>query len=320
MDLSKHLYTIINVFKNGLNINLDKRLNQDFFNSIIFCSTFIVLILGLPNTTYNGLASWFFKTIYPQYLEMDLLHQFNYERLIWAQVKISFCMSVPIFLLTISWASISYKINSKILFPTNAMHLFLYIYRWIFSIQFAAMLFIPLITIKIFDVTSQAALNGEKIDQVLFLMMKQEMLGLAGILVLFLFNFLYQTKKILDLIQTTPRKWYSFITQRFAFTAIIPFILGTSISSYFYNFMETDNVLNDNAFIYNSCIYIKNSSNIPSYNAIKAAIQEEDCKKYTLCSTMTDKRLMNNCMIEFYTKSKNYNFLAYNEKRDICRR
>lgn len=319
MDINKYLQNIVTIFKNGLSINFNKSISKDFFNSLIFCSTFTILILGLPHDTFNGLAGWFFKTIYPQYLEMDLSHQFNYERLIWSQVKISLFISIPVFLLTVTWTTVFYKANRTTFFPDNAIHLFLFIYRWVLAIQFAAITLVPFLSIKIFDIGYQAMQTGKQINQLPFGIIKKEIICLIIILLSFLLNFLYQAKNLLDLIQAIPRKWLTDITQRFTLAAIIPIILGTIISSYFSNFMKTDNVLNDNIFSYNQCIYMMQNPNIPGHNAIKAALQEVGCKKYTTCLAMTDERLRTNCLVRLYSKSDNFNFLAHNEKRDVCR-
>ena len=80
-----------------------------------------------------------------------------------------------------------------------------------------------------------------------------------------------------------------------------------------------DDFINTNIFIYNQCIYMKKNPNVPGHNAFKAIAQEIGCKKYTACSATTDARLRHNCEIELYAKSKSFNFLVRNEKRDICR-
>jgi len=310
--LSRQLKNFITIFQNGLTINFNQSLKQDFFNSFIFCITLAILILGFPDT-FDGFVSWTFKAIYPHYSAMDLNHQFHFERLMWAQIKISLFISMPIFLLSLIWSMTFYNADRKILFPNNAIYLLLFTYRWVIAIQFTAMLLTPFLAIKILDI-NQLTKTGAQINQIPFWIMKKEMVCLVAMLVLFLFNFLYQAKKLLDSIQAVPRK----ITQKFAFTAIIPIMLGFTTSTFFHNLMETDGSFNEDTFIYNQCIYIKNNPNIPGNNAIKATLQEIGCKKYTACFTITDERLKNNCLVALYTKSKNFNFLVCNENGDIC--
>ncbi len=69
MDIGKLLKNIVTIFRNGLKINFNTRIPEDFFNSLVFCSMSTILIIGSPYDTFNGLANWFFKSIYPQYLE-----------------------------------------------------------------------------------------------------------------------------------------------------------------------------------------------------------------------------------------------------------
>lgn len=244
---------------------------------------------------------------------MDLSHQFHFEHLMWAQIKISLFISVPIFLLSLIWSMTFYNADRKTLFPNNAIYLLLFTYRWVITIQFTAMALTPFLVIKIFDIY-QITKTGAQINQIPFWMMKKEMVCLVVMFGLFLFNFLYQAKKLLDLIQAVPRK----IIKKFAFTAIIPIMLGLTASSFFHNLMERDGSFNEDTFIYNQCIYIMKNPNIPGNNAIKATLQEIGCKKYTACLTMTDNRLKNNCLVALYSKSQNFNFLVHNENGDIC--
>ncbi|WP_058505325.1 hypothetical protein [Legionella nautarum] len=142
-----------------------------------------------------------------------------------------------------------YNTDRKTLFPNKAIYLFLYTYRWVIAIQFTAMALIPFLAIKILDI-NQITQTGAQINQVPFWVMIKEMACLVVMLVLFLFNFLYQAKKLLDSTQAVSRK----ITQKFAFTAIIPIMLGFTTLAFFHNLMETDGSFNDDTFIYNQCI------------------------------------------------------------------
>ena len=194
MNLGKQLKNFITLFKNGLTINFTQSIKQDFFNSLIFCITLAILILGFPNT-FDGFVSWIFKAIYPHYSEMDLSHQFHFEHLMWAQIKISLFISVPIFLLSLIWSMTFYNADRKALFPNNATYLLLFTYRWVIAIQFTAMALTPFLAIKIFDIY-QITKTGTQINQIPFWVMKKEMMCLVVMLVLFLFNFLYQAKKL----------------------------------------------------------------------------------------------------------------------------
>ncbi|WP_028388656.1 hypothetical protein [Legionella fairfieldensis] len=318
MDLAKKLQNLVTVFKNGFIINSNQNISKDFITTIIFCSTFTFLIIGFPYDTFDGLVSWVFKIIYREYLEMDLANQFHYKTLMWLNIKISLIMSISIFLLVGAWITIFYRFNRRTLLLDNAFNLFLFIYRWIFAFQFVAILFVPLLMVKIFDMSYQAIKDGTPINQLPFSMMKKEMISLAIILTLFLLNFLHQSKKLLGFIEAIPKKWFANLTENFAFSAIIPIIMGINFStSYFYNLMK-DNPINTNIFSYNQCIYMKQNPNVPGYNAFKAIAEEIGCKKYTSCSAMTDARLKQNCELELYANSKNFNFLLRNEHRNIC--
>ena len=313
MDLDKTFKAIMVIFKNGLSINFKQSITEDFISSLIFCITFAILILGFPNT-FDGLSSWVFKTIYPLYSEMDLSHQFYFEHLIWAQVKISLFISIPIFFLTIVWSTIFYSAKKRTFFTENTSHLFLFTYRWVFAIQLTVMLLTPFLTIKILDMY-QMVQTGTKINQLPLKIIIKEMLCLGFILLFFLFNFLYQAKKLLDLAHATPRR----ITKKFTSTAIIPIVLGITLSSFFHNIMQTDDSFNIGTFIYNQCVYMRKNPNIPGNNAYKATLQEVGCEKYTACFVMTDERLRNHCLARLYIKSLNFKFLVHNERRDICR-
>lgn len=322
MSIGKQFQNILTIFGNGLAINFNQSISKDFLNSFIFCSTFIIIFLGLPTDAlpFNGIASWVFRTIYPQYLEMDLSRQFNFEPLVWSQIKISLFISLSIFLLTVTWIAIFFNANRKAPLSDYAILLFLFIFRWVFAIQFVGMSFIPILIIKIFDVSYYlTGQMGIQIKQLPFWEMKNEIVCLGVITGFFLLNFLYQAKKLLDLVQALPRKWLTLIMQKFTFPAIIPILLGLTISSYFHSIMKTDNVLNKDIFSYNKCIYMKQNPNIPGYNAIKALVQEVGCKKYTTCFIMTDERLRNKCLSSLYAKSENFKFLVENENREICR-
>lgn len=318
MDLNKQVDRIIDIFKIGFRFNLDLNLKQDLVNTLAFCITLTILILGLPNDTFNGLTSWFFKAIYPQYTEMDLFKQLYYERSIWVQLKISLFMSLFIFSLTSVWTFIFYKVNNKAHFCSNVAHFFLYTYRWVYSIQLVAMLFMPFLLVKI---SYQHSLSIKEPIAITVI----EGLCMLIIAVFFLLNFKYQAKRILDLIQAIPRKyywllreWYVNFKKKLAFSALVP-LFGILIFSYFYNPIGAGGALNESLAIYNYCIYIKQNPNIPGWNGIKATLQEVGCKKYAACFDITDEHLISNCLNKLFATSEHFKFLAHNEKRNICR-
>lgn len=324
MNIRTWSQSFLSLLMNGLNINTHQAITKDLLNSVIFCSTVSIFLLGVPadGLPFNGVATWVFRTIYPQYSEMDLYHQFNFETLIWSQVKITLLIALPVFLFTIVWVIFFYKINKKF-FSNSAPYLCLFIYRFVFTIQSVGICFVPLLTIKILDenyyLINHVGIQTQKPQQLPIRIMKEEMVCIGIVLSILLLIYAYQLKKFLNVSNVVQKKWCEEIKQKFNFFAVIPIMFGLTASSYFSALMKTRNVMNQNIFLYNQCVYFKKNENIPDYNGIKATLQEVGCKKYTDCFVLTDERLRSNCLSSLYANSNSFRFLVRNERRNICR-
>ena len=287
----------LHVIISGFKIHLNTKLIKETFNSFIFCSFFFVLILGISNSTWKGLASYMFEYIHYEYHNMDIYSMINKDYAAFVGCRHDIFLAI-ISTLFIYLYEIATKKNFSCMFKPNVFQAIFFYQIRIFSLVYiGGFVFIPLLSITILNHVNDTEKN--------FLMFPglQYEIKLFLLCVLALFSYaVIQLKNLESTLNLRTREQVKIVKEKFSFVLLI--LIWISLVVFAKNFVKpTDGyeLINDSAFATNQCIHTINTGKVDT--ACKAALIEDNCKTIPECYKLKDDRLIEACIVRKYQNS-----------------
>lgn len=315
MRYSNHLSELASYIK-VFPFNLNQSITKDISNTFIYTAIIILVVFGVPPGD-NGLNALLFKLIHPEYKEMDLAI-YHYERWLFSNILTSVLYAFSIFSTLFIWLITTYQVSFEKSARKNAAHLFLYCYRFIFSLQIIALITIPLLLIDIFNLVILKNSESTFNSKLLMSLTGKQLLFVYTLCVLFFLHFLIQVKKVIVASGFEERGWLITLKNKVSLGGCIPLFIGISFGYFVYQQTKIENLYFGKITSFNMCIFVKENPNIPANNLIKVAYQDLGCKAFSECNRYSDPLLQQGCERELYAKSEAFLKMVKNNPDATC--